>query len=206
MTIYTEVAFESALADTLLSGGYELLPPKGFDRARAVFPDVVLDFIRRTQPGPWAKLEALHGAKTGERVLHDLCAWLDTYGSLATLRHGFKCFGRTLRVAYFKAAHGLNADLEQRYAANFPGLTRQLHYSTRNENSLDMTLSVNGIPLVTVELKNPLTGQTIENAVRQYAQDRDPREPNFDLKKSQLVHFAVDTELVQLTNPLAGSA
>ena len=66
----------------------------------------------------WEKLEALHGAQTGERVLESLCKWLDTHGALATLRHGFKCYGRTLRVAFFKAAHDLNPELEARYAAN----------------------------------------------------------------------------------------
>ena len=102
------------------------------------------------------------------QVLGDLCKWMDANGSLATLRHGFKCYGRTLRVAFFKAAHGLNPQLEACYAANRLGVTRQLHYSTRSEKSLDVTLSLNGIPVATVELKNPLTGQTVEDAMRQY--------------------------------------
>ncbi|RME69841.1 MAG: type I restriction endonuclease subunit R, partial [Verrucomicrobia bacterium] len=176
------------------------------DRERAIFPEVTLDFIRKTQKPAWDKLEALHGEKTGERVLHDLCRWMDTHGSLATLRHGFKCYGRTLRVAFFKPAHGLNPDLEARYAANRLGLTRQLHYSPRNEKSLDVTLSVNGIPVVTVELKNPMSGQTVADALRQYRRDRDPRERLFDFKKRTLVHFAVDTDAVHMTTRLAGSA
>jgi len=131
---------------------------------------------------------------------------MDTYGSLATLRHGFKCYGRTLRVAFFKAAHGLNPELEERYAKNRVGITRQLHFSARNEKSLDVVLSVNGIPVATVELKNPLTGQTVEDAMRQYRLDRDPREPIFDFKRRTLVHFAVDTEQVFMTTRLAGTA
>ncbi len=130
----------------------------GFDRERAIFPETVLAFIRDTQPKEWAKLEALHGEKTGEQILGDLCKWMDANGSLATLRHGFKCYGRTLHVAFFKAAHELNPELEARYAANRLGLTRQLHFSPRSEKSLDVTLSLNGIPVATVELKNPLTG------------------------------------------------
>ena len=101
---------------------------------------------------------------------------MDTYGSLATLRHGFKCYGRTLRVAFFKAAHELNPELEARYAANKLGITRQLHYSQRSEKSVDVTISLNGIPIITAELKNPLTGQTVEDAIRQYRHERDPRE------------------------------
>ena len=201
-----ELAFESVLADALLAGGYEAVSPELFDRDRAIFPNIAIEFIRGTQAAAWEKLEALHGENTAARVLHDLCKWLDTYGSLATLRHGFKCYGRTLRVAFFKAAHGLNAELEARYAANRVGLTRQLHYSAKHEKSLDVTLSVNGIPVATLELKNPLTGQTVDNAIQQYRQDRDPRERIFEFKKRTLVHFAVDTEAVHMTTRLAGSA
>src|SRR5436190_11341730 len=144
-----EIAFETSLAETLLGDGYEIITSDTFDREAAIFPAVVLEFIRATQAQAWAKLEALHGAKTGERVLYDLCRWMDTHGSLATLRHGFKCYGRTLRIAFFKPAHGLNPELERRYAANKLGITRQLHFSSKNENSLDVTLSVNGIPIAT---------------------------------------------------------
>ena len=203
---HVEAAFETVLADTLLSGGYQAISSSDFDRERAIFPNMALAFIRATQPQPWEKLTALHGDKTGERILHDLCQWLDTHGSLATLRHGFKCYGRTLRIAFFKAAHGLNPELEARYAANRLGLTRQLRFSPKSAQSLDVTLSVNGIPVVTLELKNPLTGQTVEEAMRQYRQDRDPRERLFDFKKRALVHFAVDTEAVYMTTRLAGSA
>lgn len=201
-----EAAFETVIESHLLANGFVPISRNGFDRARSIFPEVVLSFIRETQPKEWAKLESLHGAKTGGQVITDLCKWMDTHGSLATLRHGFKCYGRTLRVAFFKAAHGLNPELEERYAKNRVGLTRQLHFSERNEKSLDVTLSVNGIPLVTVELKNPLTGQTVEDAMRQYRLDRDPREPLFEFKRRALVHFAVDTEAVFMTTRLAGTA
>ena len=135
---------------------------KGFDRERAICPGEALAFMRTTQPQLWSKLEALHGEQTGARVLEALCKWLDTHGALATLRHGFKCFGKTLRIAYFRPAHGLNPELEARYRANRVGLTRQLHFSPRSEQSLDVGLSVNGLPVVTPEPKNQLQG---ENAV-----------------------------------------
>jgi len=201
-----EAAFETVLEGHLLSHGYFRLDREGFDRERTIFPEAVLAFIRNTQPAEWAKLEALHGAKTGEQVLADLCKWMDANGSLATLRHGFKCYGRTLRVAYFKAAHELNPELEARYAANRLAVTRQLHFSPKSEKSLDVTLSLNGIPVATVELKNPLTGQTVDDAVRQYRRDRDPREPLFEFKRRTLVHFAADTEAVRMTTRLAGNA
>ena len=203
---HSEAAFETAIEAHLLENGYVLVSREGFDRERAIFPEMVLAFIRETQPKEWAKLEALHGDKTDEQVLGDLCKWMDTNGALATLRHGFKCYGRTLHAAYFKAAHELNPELEVRYAANRLGLTRQLHFSPRSEKSLDVTLTLNGIPVATMELKNPLTGQQVEDARRQYKQDRDPREPIFEFKRRTLVHFAVDTESVLMTTRLAGTA
>jgi type I restriction enzyme R subunit len=203
---HSEAAFETVIEHHLLGHGYVAVARDGFDRERAIFPAVVLDFIKDTQPKEWAKLEALHGPKTGQQVLTDLCKWMDANGSLATLRHGFKCYGRTLFVAYFKAAHELNPELEAGYAKNRLGLTRQLRFSTRSEKSLDVTLSLNGIPIATLELKNAMTGQTVEHARRQYKQDRDPREPIFEFKKRTLVHFAVDTDTVLMTTRLAGSA
>lgn len=201
-----EAAFETVIEAHLLENGYMPVAREGFDRERAIFPETVLAFIRETQPKEWDKLEALHGDKTCEQVLVDLCKWMDTNGALATLRHGFKCYGRTLHVAFFKAAHELNPELEARYAANCVGLTRQLHYSPRSEHSIDVTLSLNGIPVVTLELKNPLTGQRVEDARRQYKQDREPREPIFEFKRRTLVHFAVDTESALMTTRLAGPA
>src|ERR1700759_2493534 len=124
-----EAAFETVIEAHLLASGYLSVSPKGFDRDRAIFPEIVLDFIRATQPKEWAKLEALHEANTGEQVIGDLCKWMEINGSLATLRHGFKCYGRTLRIAFFKAAHELNPELEASYAANRVGVTRQLRFS-----------------------------------------------------------------------------
>ena len=203
---HSEAAFETVIEAHLLENGYVPVAPDGFDRERAIFPETVLSFIRETQPKEWARLESLHGDKTGAQVLGDLCKWMDTHGALATLRHGFKCYGRTLHAAYFKAAHELNPELEARYVANRLGLTRQLHFSTRSEQSLDVTLSLNGIPVATLELKNPLTDQRVEDARRQYKRDRDPRERIFEFKRRTLVHFAVDTESVLMTTRLAGTA
>jgi len=202
----SETAFETVIEAQLLAAGYTAVDGQAFDRERAIFPKEALAFIRSTQPQIWSKLEALHGEQTGPRVLEALCKWLDSYGALATLRHGFKCFGKTLRIAFFRPAHGLNPELEARYQANRVGLTRQLHFSPRSEQSLDVVLSVNGIPVVTLELKNPLTGQTVKHAIHQYRQDRDPREPIFVFTKRSLVHFAVDTEEAHMTTRLAGSS
>ncbi|KKG64151.1 type I restriction endonuclease subunit R [Methanosarcina mazei] len=201
----SEASFETAIEEYLLNNGYEIVEKKGFDREKAIFPEVVLSFIRKTQQKEWDKLEALHGDKTGEQIIGDLCKWMDNNGSLTTLRHGFKCYGRTLRIAFFKAAHDLNPELEKRYKDNIVGITRQLHFSPHSESSVDVTLSLNGIPVSTVELKNQFTGQTVNNAIKQY-EERNQHEPIFEFKKRSLVHFAVDTEVVYMTTRLAGTA
>jgi type I restriction enzyme R subunit len=136
----SEKAFEDAIETVLLGFGFRKHNSKNFDQERAIFPEEAVGFIRNTQPKEWAKLEALHGDKTAERVVEALCKWMDTHGVLATLRHGFKCYGRTLRIAYFKPAHGLNPDLEARYAANRLGITRQLFFSPKTGESLDVAL------------------------------------------------------------------
>lgn len=203
---HSEGAFETVIETTMLANGAVPQPAAGFDRDRAIFPETVLEFIRATQPKEWRALEALHGEKTGAQILADLTKWMDREGSLATLRHGFKCYGKTLRVAFFKAAHKLNPELEARYAANRLGVTRQLHYSNASSNSIDVALSLNGIPIASVELKNAMSGQTVEKALHQYRTTRDPRETIFEFKRRMLVHFAADTDTVFMTTRLAGSA
>lgn len=203
---HTEAAFETVIESHFLKNGYQTIDRQGYDVERAIFPGTVLAFIKQTQQKEWAKLEALLGERTGEQVLRDLCKWMDDYGSLGTLRHGFKCYGRLLHIAYFKASHTMNPELDANYAANCLGLTRQLRYAKKSAHSLDLTISLNGVPIATVELKNPITGQTVQHAIQQYKQDRDPREPLFEFKRRTLVHFAVDTEQVYMTTRLAGNA
>lgn len=201
-----EEDFESVIEAHLLAHSYEAIDKAVYDPDRALFSEITLAFIRATQPKEWSKLEALHGVNTDVAILKDLTHWLDTHGTLAVLRNGFKCYGRTLRVAFFKPAHGMNPELAAQYSANRVGVTRQLRYSLKNTNELDLVIAINGIPVATAELKNPMTGQTVTNAIVQYQRDRDHREPLFEFKRRALVHFAVDTELVFMTTRLAGSA
>jgi type I restriction enzyme R subunit len=157
---HRERAFEAAIEDCLLTrGGYATADPANFDRQRAIDPTVLIPFLKETQPETWESLEKLHGSDTEGIVLDDLCKAMDSQGSLAVIRHGFKCFGKLIRVAYFAPAHRMNPDTERLYAANRLTVTRQLHYSTKNENSIDVVLGLNGIPVVTAELKNPMSGQ-----------------------------------------------
>jgi len=120
------------------------------------------------------------------------------------LRNGIKDSGCKFRLAWFRAASGLNEETRRLHAANLFAAVRQVHFSTKSEKSLDLMLFLNGIPLFTVELKNPLSGQDVVNAIRQYKTDRDPREPLLAYGRC-LAHFAVDPELVYVTTQLSGS-
>ena len=204
---YKEIAFEEAIEWNLLNkGGYAKGNGDQFDPMRGMEPKGLIDFVKKTQPKEWKTLHDLQKDKAEETLLYDLCKSLDSEheGCLKVLRHGFKCFGKTFRIAYFAPASGLNPETKKLYATNKLTVTRQLKYSNKNENSLDTVLSINGIPIVTIELKNPMTGQTWRNAIHQYKNDRDPREPIFQFKKRALVHFAVDTDEVYMTTRLNG--
>ncbi|MEA2238443.1 MAG: type restriction enzyme subunit [Thermoanaerobaculia bacterium] len=200
-----EFAFETAIEHSLLErGGYGRLPADSFDRKRALFPSEAIEFIRETQPKAWQALEKLNGANTERVILDDMVKALESFGPLHVLRRGFKCFGKQVDLAYFRPAHNLNPDTEALYRANRLGVSRQVYFSASNEKSLDVVLALNGIPIVTLELKNPLTGQRIEHAKTQYRTDRDPREPIFAFKKRSLVHFAVDPDEIAMTTKLLG--
>ncbi len=213
MRQHTEARLEDAIVHTLCEGGggyrfidYRLGEAAGrFDKARALDTAELLTFIQQTQPKPWASLQAVHGAETERIVIDHLVKELDTKGMLKVLRQGFKCYGKTLRVASFAPANGLNPLTQSEYAANRLVVTRQLQYSDAHHNSLDLVLLLNGLPLVTAELKNPMTGQTVEDAKLQYKRDRDGREAIFEFKKRTLVHFAVDPDQVFMTTRLSGS-
>jgi len=204
---YTELAFEAAIEHHLLtSGGYEKGDPDRFDRNCCIDPSTLLTFIQKTQPTEWAYLENIQREKVEQTLLDALCSSLNSEheGCLKVLRHGFKCFGKLFRVAYFAPASGLNPETKKLYAANRLTITRQLKYSDKHNNSIDLVISLNGIPVATAELKNPMTGQTWRSAIHQYKNDRDPKDLIFAFKKRTLVHFAVDPDEVYMATRLSG--
>jgi type I restriction enzyme R subunit len=204
---YTEYAFETAIEHHLtMAGGYEKGDRGAFDTERGLFPTDVIAFIKKTQPKEWEYLANIQKEKVEETLLDDLARALnsDHEGCLSVLRHGFKCFGKLFRVAYFAPASGMNPDTQKLYAANRLTLTRQLRYSARHGNTLDVTLALNGIPVATAELKNPMTAQNWQHAMTQYKNDRDPADLIFQFKHRALVHFAVDTDEVYMATRLSG--
>ena len=185
-------------------GGYRRHTPQDYDRGLCLIRRDALDFILAIQPKEWDRLKQHHGAEVKERFLKRLSRAIEWRGTLDVLRHGVKDSGCTFQLAYFRPSSGLNEELQRLHAANFFAVVRQLRYSKKNENALDLALFLNGIPIFTAELKNPLTGQTVEDAIKQYKSGRDPREPLFAYGRC-LAHFAVDPDLVYVTTHLAGS-
>ncbi len=202
---YREIAFENAIEWYLTEyGGFEKGDKTTFDPERGLDPTVLFPFIQKTQAKEWQYLLNIQKDKAEEILLDELCKALasEHEGCLSVLRHGFKCYGKTFRVAFFAPASGLNPDTKRLYDANRLTITRQLKYSDKHGNSLDVVLSLNGIPLATAELKNPMSGQTWKDAIRQYQDDRDPNDLIFQFKKRTLVHFAVDTDEAHMTTQL----
>ncbi|MCR4402783.1 MAG: type I restriction endonuclease [Firmicutes bacterium] len=185
-------------------GGYHKRRPEDYDRTLCLIPRDVVDFVLATQPKEWAKLKQHHGAPVKEQFLKRLSSEIERRGALDVLRNGIKDSGCKFKLAYFRPASGLNEETRSLYQANIFSVVRQLRYSTKNEKSIDLVLFLNGIPVFTAELKNLLTGQTVEDAMRQYKTDRDPREPLFAYGRC-LAHFAVDPDLVYVTTHLQGT-
>ena len=201
----TEQAFESTVESMLLEAGWRTGDLGEWDVERALFPARAVAFIRETQPDEWARMAGLHGDDVESLIVAQLARELDLKGTIEVLRHGFRFSGRTFRLAYFAPAHGLNPDALARFERNELTVTRQAPCHPGKGDTLDLIFALNGVPVATCELKNPMTGQDWRNAVRQYQQDRDPNAPLFRFKRRALVHFAADPDEVHMTTRLAGA-
>ncbi|MEH0820717.1 MULTISPECIES: type I restriction endonuclease subunit R [unclassified Micromonospora] len=202
--VHQEQPFEAAIEDRLFGSSWLRGSPSNYDRQVGLDTAELFAFIGATQPVEWAKLLAYHGNNPDEaqrQFAQYLAKQIDERGPLDALRRGVKDKGVLIRLAYFKPVHAITDDALRLYRANRLTVTRQLAYSRQNNNTLDLVLFVNGIPLATAELKNPLTGQTVEDAKKQYRETRDPKELLF--ARRTLVHFAVDPDLVFVTTKLA---
>ena len=167
--ILTEKQFETDIEHSLLTyGGYEKGDPKVFDRAVALDVNTLISFIKASQPKSWEKYETIYGTSCEKSFVERFCKEVRSLGLLSVLRHGFKDRGITFRVVYWKPETSINQTAQAQYERNILHCTRQLHYSVSNENSIDIVLFLNGIPVVSMELKNQFTGQDTDNAIRQY--------------------------------------
>ncbi len=173
--------------------------PTDYDRDLCINKRLLFEFLKETQPEAYDTI-----LKRGEdKFLKRLAEQIKQRGIIDVLRKGVKDLDLSVFLYFKSPASTLNDKASKLYAANIFSVTRQVYYSLSNNNSLDMVISINGLPVITFELKNPWTGQNIKHAIKQYQTDRDPKESLFAFGRC-MVHFAVDPELAYMATALNG--
>ena len=206
MDVTSEKTFETAIIESLVaSGGYREGEASAYSPELGMYKTEVLQFLQTTQPKQWNKLAAIHGENISNRVMARLYKEMDLRGGLDVIRNGFVDYGVRFKMAYFKPESGLNPDTLALYEQNRLKVVRQVYFSQKNGKSIDLVLSLNGLPVATLELKNRFTGQRAADAKKQYADTRDNKELLFAFKKRALVHFSVDDEAVFMSTRIDGS-
>ena len=201
-----EKNFENDIEAYLLSNGYVKGNQSTYDKSKAIDMPVLISFIQATQPKMWQRYQNVYGEKAEKQLYTIFQQNVEQNGLVHVLRYGVKDRGMELRFAYFAPASNLNEELVQKYKSNILACTRQFAYSTQNHNTIDIVLSLNGIPVVALELKNQLTGQSVDNAKRQYMYDRDEKEFCFRFNNRFLVYFCVDLYEVAMATHLQGAS
>jgi len=201
----SEKRFEEHIEKSLHQKGYKSLLTAEYDKDLCLIKNEVLTFIKETQPEEYQKLVGQFESTTDEQLLKTINNTIASRGIVETLRKGISTRGCSFDLVYFQPSSGLNEEHGAAYKKNRFVVVRQLKYSTKNENSIDMGLFLNGIPIVTLELKNQLTNQNVNHAQNQYRFDRDPKEPLLNFKRC-LVHFCVDNDRVTMTTRLNGAS
>jgi type I restriction enzyme R subunit len=204
-TAHREIVLEDHLVEQLQAKqGYRQRQPDDYDRAGALDKALVLEFVQGTQADEWAKLVAHYAGSAEEEFFKQLDRALKQRGTLDVLRNGLKLIpGLKFALCAFKPASGLNAELTRLFAANVLSVVRQVRYSLKSENAIDVVLFVNGLPVATLELKNLMTGSTFRHAEKQYKYDRPPaNEPLLTFKRGALIHFALDEDNVSMATRL----
>ena len=200
-----EKRFEQDIEEYLITaGGYTKGDPSAFNREKGLDEATFVSFIKTSQPKLWEKYEKIYGDTSDKQIVDRFMKEVKQTNLLNVLRHGFTDRGIKFRAVFWKPETSLNETSKAQYEANILHCTRQLHYSLKNENSIDIVLFVNGIPVVSMELKCQFTGQNTANAINQYKFDRAGKDAIFTFKERVLVHFAVDLTNVYMTTKLAG--
>lgn len=198
-----ERRFEQDIETYMLNqNGYIKGNQKTYDKKRAIDLSKLITFIKATQPKEWTKYEKIYGDESQDKLYKRFQDSVSTNGLIYTLRHGIMDRGVKLKLVAFKAETNLNQKVIDDYNSNILECTRQFKYSTSNENSIDMVISLNGIPIIAIELKNQTTGQDVNNAKKQFMEDRDPKELCFNFDTRFLVYFAVDLYEIAMTTAL----
>ena len=200
-----EKNFEADIEQYLLTeGGYIKGNQANYDKEKAIDMTMLIHFIKASQPKAWTRFEKKYGAKAEFQLYKTFQNDVARYGLISVLRHGLDDFGIKLKLCYFAPASSLNEELVTKYDQNILTCTRQFAYSTQNHNTIDMVLSLNGIPIIALELKNQITNQSIENSKKQWREDRDPKELLFHFDNRILAYFGVDLYEAAVATELKG--
>ena len=196
-----EIHFEDTVYDLLRESKlFTSRSSTNFDLDYILDIELLQEFIVNTQPDTWLKLKKQFPVKTMEAVAAEFSKLRDKRGLLNVIREGFPLQGASVKLVAFKPASDLNPDHLKKYEANKFSVIRQVHYSSSYpDKSLDLVIAINGIPIITLELKNEFTGQNVTHAVEQYSKRRDAKD---SFLKNCLVHFAVDNNTALMTTKL----
>lgn len=200
----SEKRFEQDIETYFLNHGFRKVLPSTFDKEKMLFPEVLEEFVSKTQPKAWARYTKLYGASAVEKLTRRINTAISESNVLDVLKKGIKDMGIEIKLCFFKPSSNLNQDLVNLYEGNICSITRQFSYSKNNNNTIDTILSINGIPLFAFELKDQLKGQDVNNAMRQWKEDRDPKEPIFKFGQRFLCYFAIDLYDAFMTTELKG--
>ena len=198
-----EKSFQTLVKDYLINeNGYIEGFNKDYDKEYALDTKCLFDFLETTQEKSMNRLKDIYNTNYKSKIIENLDRQLRARGSIDVLKHGIKDYGVKLDLAYFKPPTDLNPDQFILYQQNILSVTEELNYE--GDKRIDLVIFLNGIPIITMELKNPFTNQNYKNAIKQYKYYRSNKEQLFRFKERAIVNFAMDTDEVYMTTKLAG--
>lgn len=199
----SEFRFEEWIEKSLIKNGYTNRKNTEFDKDLCLIQEDLVGFIKETQQQEYQKLYNQFEDSTDIQICKTITDNISKWGIVQTLRKGISTRGSNFDLVYFEPRSGMNEEHIHLHQKNRFVVVRQLYYSHQNKNSIDMVLFLNGIPIVTMELKNQLTGQNIKHSENQYKNDRNPKETLLNFQRC-IVHFCVDNDVVSMTTQLKG--
>ena len=204
-TNLSETAFEKHIEKKLVEmHGYNSRKSHKYNRELAMDTEIVLEFLKNTQPEKLKRLKELRGSGYDEELFKRIDGEISKRGILDVLKKGISQGNTNFNLMYFLPVSGLNPEAQHKFQKNIFSVMRQVYFSPQNEKSIDIGIFINGLPVSTAELKNEMTGQNVNHAKVQYKNDRDRSEKLLTFKRC-IAHFAVDTALVYITTKLDNS-
>ena len=200
-----EKNFEADIEQYLLTeGGYTKGKQATYDKEKAIDLDTLIRFIKDSQPKAWEKFERKYGYEAKAQLYKTVQGDIQKYGLIHTLRNGVNDYGIPLKLCFFAPTSTLNPELIEKYDKNILECTRQFVYSKDVRNSIDMVLSLNGIPVVAIELKNQFTNQDLSDSIEQWKTNRNQKEPIFHFDNRILAYFGCDLYEAAMATELKG--